>query len=638
MAFVLMKIFEEAPRRFDRWMNLLTLGKLPELRREITSNLIHENATVLEIGCGTGALLEMLARRGARVTGIDTAPGMIALAQRRLQHARVPRHAEVKKLHALQVEDEFEPGTFDQIVSVLAFSEMSDDEIGCALGQCHQVLKDNGELLLADEVEPEGLLARHTYRAYRFLSRLVTFLGLQARDLKKGNILLNLLYFAIELPLMLLAFLVAPPVTHPLVDIERRVEQAGFRIRRIKTYLGGSLKLIHASVMPLEDGKRHMSVLHQDGRPDRRSRLGETYHESNDIWSFVKALPKVVILQHVFRSIPYPTRPRLIRIGNPDRRSPVLITTNYDLTVRRVCRVLKDTDCFLLVAPAAGIDVWCAAGGGRFTIDSIISILKTSRIADQVDHHRLILPQLCANGMNLFEIRRRTGWSAVFGPVDAEDIPEFLQTRRRSERMMRVSYDVKERLEMATAMWGSLSLRYTVFPMLLFGLGVAPWFILLIAMLSVTISLGCHRIPGKTFVQKAGVVVLPAGVLLAMGDWLLHGCMTTLSLRWACLLLGSAYLVGSSYPSYTPLWQCGYSRLFYGFPHLRLEIIEDRCIGCKLCDQVCPVECFSPTDNQKIAFSQPDLCEGCMACLVQCPTDAIINQVADEHQRLSQCQ
>src|SRR5215469_7135883 len=182
---------------------------------------------------------------------------------------------------------------------------------------------------------------------------------------------------------------------------------------------------------------------------------------SSGLWIFLKILPKRVF-QTVFRAVPYPTKPRLIRIGNPGRQSPVLVTTNYDLTVRRVCRALRGMDCYLLVAPAAGIDVWCAAGGGRFTVDSIISILKTSRIAELVDHRRLILPELSANGVNMFEVRRRTGWSSVFGPVDAADIPEFLTNRRRTEKMMRVSYGVRERLEMAVAMWGSLSLRYTI--------------------------------------------------------------------------------------------------------------------------------------------------------------------------------
>src|ERR1035441_2081603 len=123
MAFVLMKIFEEAPRRFDRWMNVLTLGRLQQVRDQIANDLVRPNANILEIGCGTGALLQMLSRRCAKVTGIDRAREMIEEAQRRVRDAGRSGTAEVKKLHALQIEDEYKPGTFDQIVSVLAFSE-----------------------------------------------------------------------------------------------------------------------------------------------------------------------------------------------------------------------------------------------------------------------------------------------------------------------------------------------------------------------------------------------------------------------------------------------------------------------------------------------------------------------------------
>ncbi len=40
MAFVLMSIFEEAPRRFDRWMNILTLGNLQLVQEEITAKML----------------------------------------------------------------------------------------------------------------------------------------------------------------------------------------------------------------------------------------------------------------------------------------------------------------------------------------------------------------------------------------------------------------------------------------------------------------------------------------------------------------------------------------------------------------------------------------------------------------------
>jgi NAD-dependent dihydropyrimidine dehydrogenase PreA subunit len=370
---------------------------------------------------------------------------------------------------------------------------------------------------------------------------------------------------------------------------------------------------------------------------ERRSGPLKTSSESSGTRShaplvILRELPKR-LFQIVFRMVPYPTKPRLIQIGNPRRHSPILVTTNYDLTVRRVCRALEGLDCYLLVAPAGGLDVWCAAGGGRFTIDSIISILKTSRVAELVDHRRLLLPQLCANGINMFELKRRTGWTGVFGPVRAADVPEYLQTRRKTEQMTRMTFTIRERLEMATAMWASLSLRYTLFPCLILGLMIAPWFILVLALLSLGVSLGCFVLPGKTFVQKAGFLGL-LGVIGLLGVTVSAGNGTALLMvKWVPLFGFASFLVGTAFPSYSPYWPCGYSKLFYGSCDLDLSIREEQCIGCKICDQVCPVECFSLTERRKMFFANPEICVGCGACVIQCPTDAIINEVAEDHLR-----
>jgi len=341
-------------------------------------------------------------------------------------------------------------------------------------------------------------------------------------------------------------------------------------------------------------------------------------------------LPKR-IFQTVFRVVPYPTKPGLIRIGNPGSGSPVLVTTNYDLTVRRMRRALEGLDCYLLVAPSAGIDVWCAATGGRFSIANVISILKTSHIGQLVSHRRLILPQLSATGINIFELRKRSGWSAVFGPVRAEDIPEYLATRRRTKSMIRVSFTIGERLEMATAMWGSLCLRYTLFPCLIFGWRIAPWFAVILGGLSLAVGLGCFKLPGKTFVQKAGFPGL-LGIVGLVATLLFPWHPPTLFVvRGTVLIAFASFLTGTAFPSYSPLWPCGYSKLFYGACDLRLSVIEEQCIGCKICDLVCPVECFSLNANRKMTFADADTCVGCGACLIQCPTDAIINEVANEH-------
>ena len=67
MPYVLMKLFEEAPRRFDKWMGVLTLGRLQKIRDEIASSAAAPGVQVLEIGCGPGTMASLLAARGADV-------------------------------------------------------------------------------------------------------------------------------------------------------------------------------------------------------------------------------------------------------------------------------------------------------------------------------------------------------------------------------------------------------------------------------------------------------------------------------------------------------------------------------------------------------------------------------------------
>ena len=55
-------------------------------------------------------------------------------------------------------------------------------------------------------------------------------------------------------------------------------------------------------------------------------------------------------LQMAFRLLPWPTEPGLRAVGAPGPLSPVLVTGNYDLTVRRVIHALRGTDAWLVVA------------------------------------------------------------------------------------------------------------------------------------------------------------------------------------------------------------------------------------------------------------------------------------------------
>src|SRR5437868_4598237 len=84
-------------------------------------------------------------------------------------------------------------------------------------------------------------------------------------------------------------------------------------------------------------------------------------------------------LFHIFfRHYNFPCELGLIRVGNPDAKSPVFLSGNYTLVVRRLLRVLKGTDCYLLVANARGSNVWCAAGMNEFSEFDVVDAINVA--------------------------------------------------------------------------------------------------------------------------------------------------------------------------------------------------------------------------------------------------------------------
>lgn len=84
------------------------------LDRLLTRDL-SAGASVLEVGCGTGRLLEALSSRGYRLHGIDTSEGMLAVARERL--AQRGSAVELQTADATRLP--FQDGSFDAAYSIL---------------------------------------------------------------------------------------------------------------------------------------------------------------------------------------------------------------------------------------------------------------------------------------------------------------------------------------------------------------------------------------------------------------------------------------------------------------------------------------------------------------------------------------
>jgi ferredoxin len=340
----------------------------------------------------------------------------------------------------------------------------------------------------------------------------------------------------------------------------------------------------------------------------------------------------VNVVETLFRMLPFPCRTGVIQIGHPGRDAPVFLTCNYHLTVERVKRALKGLDCYLLVANSRGINVWCAATGGLLTHHDVISALKTSGIEERVDHRQVILPQLAATGVEARAVQEKTGWKVIWGPVYARDIPAFLENQGKTPAMRQVTFNWRQRVEMAAAWGAPISIAIALallpfWPAALWPAVLLTWAIALAAF--VAFPLYAHwlgpRPPGTR-----RLTLEHGGLQLALWGLCLAGLVTYAALagtlswawlwRWSLLALVLVVLVSVDLTGSTPVYKSGLhaDRLF------KVTLDASRCKGIGFCEQVCPRACFE-VDREGQAATIPGAarCVQCGACIVQCPLDAL---------------
>lgn len=539
MATVFMKWLETSPGDYDRGIRLLTLGRIAAIKREIAERYVNAGVRVLEIGCGTGTLAVMLAERGAEVVGIDVSPAMLAQAEKKVAAEGLDDQITLRRMAASEIDRKFDAQSFDVIVSTLVFSELNEMEQRYVLAAARRLLKPGGRLLLADEVVPEGGWSR-------------------------------LAFYAVRLPLAVLTWLLTRTTTTALHGVNQRLSDAGFRPYVVRSHLAGSLRLIVArpaeAVAPtaerltvqqeLPAAPPTLDVPETEAAASERVTIPVEHeiprlrHQTTlrsiliDLWAiFLRILP------------PYPkVEPGLYRVGDPDRKSPVLVTGNFDLTVRRLVRELDgQVDCWLLVADSSGINVWCAAGGGYFTADKVIAAVRASGVEDVVDHHALILPQLCANGVDGWRIRKELRWGVHWGPARAEDVPAYLEAgRQKSDAMRWVRFPLKDRLEMLLVTLGFYGLLILVPVALFWRTMFWPVSLSMIA-LSLFYAVTLPWLPGRDGLAKS----VPLAVVALVGLYVFSASLGHLPPRrlfnWTVGLIGLSVFTGGELQGMSPL-------------------------------------------------------------------------------------
>jgi len=235
------------------------------------------------------------------------------------------------------------------------------------------------------------------------------------------------------------------------------------------------------------------------------------------------------------RRMRYAVEPGLYAVGSPTAESPVFVSANYKLSFDHLRRELEGIDGWIMVIDTKGINVWCAAGKGTFGAEEIVYRIEITQLSKIVSHRRIIVPQLGAPGVAAHEVRRRSSFHVIYGPVRARDIPEFLDAgMKTSLDMRRVLFNIGDRLVLVPielVQWSRYAFFTAVVLFFLTGLsrngygfpvlaGVREVFLLFLIFLTggVLVPVFLPWLPGRALSWKGMVMgLLLAAVLVIVG-------------------------------------------------------------------------------------------------------------------------
>jgi len=175
------------PNKYEAWYKTPLGSICDRLEQELVFSMagVKEGERVLDAGCGTGIYSIELAKRGARVTGLDASSSMLEWA--RAKAATAGLNIDFIKADALKTP--FPDGHFDIVLSVCMLCFVRERQ--AALIEMKRVLRPGGKLVLAmlNSRSPwallrraKGLFKKSVYKDAEFISASAL-----ASDLKRAG-------------------------------------------------------------------------------------------------------------------------------------------------------------------------------------------------------------------------------------------------------------------------------------------------------------------------------------------------------------------------------------------------------------------------------------------------------------------
>lgn len=212
-SYIFMKILEGRPRSYDKEMDRVSKGRIKKIKKIVAGEVTHAKY-VLEIGCGTGELADMLVSQGSVVHGFDINASMVETARERIRKKRLQDKFTVSHM-GVDGMDKLRVAFYDAVVSTVVFSELSDDERMYAINHSARILKQEGIIVIADEVVPK-------------------------------NIFMKFLHKLIRWPMLAMTYFITRAFTTPISDLTGELRNVGFIIEKEIRSHGGAFAVVTA--------------------------------------------------------------------------------------------------------------------------------------------------------------------------------------------------------------------------------------------------------------------------------------------------------------------------------------------------------------------------------------------------------
>jgi len=125
---------------------------------------------------------------------------------------------------------------------------------------------------------------------------------------------------------------------------------------------------------------------------------------------------------------PIQVEPKVYAIGEPDRNSPVFVTTNFSLTYFIVSGEIENSgiSAWLVIPECEGLSVLTAWAAGKFSGSQIAKFIKEVDLESMVDTREIIIPGFVAQISGELE-ESLPGWKILVGPQEANDLEGFIK-------------------------------------------------------------------------------------------------------------------------------------------------------------------------------------------------------------------